>query len=123
MSSATLTAPATGNTIAAEEYLATSYRPDREPLDGQLTERNLGEYDHSNLQTGVATQPAAHGTNAFSPSKEPPSCRAVTAYRTSASSPAISLWNRYSPARRWSASKFCPKTIRFGACRPVWTTI
>jgi hypothetical protein len=56
-------------------------------------------------------------------SKEPPSCRAVTAYRTSASSPAISLWNRYSPARRWSASKFCPKTIRFGACRPVWTTI
>lgn len=32
------------------EYLATSYRPDLELLDGQLVPRNGGEYDHSNLQ-------------------------------------------------------------------------
>ena len=32
------------------EYMATSYRPDREMLEGQLVERNVGEYDHSNLQ-------------------------------------------------------------------------
>jgi Uma2 family endonuclease len=31
------------------EYLATSYRPDRELIDGQLVERNVGEWDHSNL--------------------------------------------------------------------------
>jgi Uma2 family endonuclease len=42
MSSATL--------VSTEEYLATTYRPDRELLDGQLVERNVGEYDHSNLQ-------------------------------------------------------------------------
>jgi Uma2 family endonuclease len=42
MSSATL--------VSTEEYLATTYRPDRELLDGLLVERNLGEYDHSNLQ-------------------------------------------------------------------------
>jgi Uma2 family endonuclease len=48
MSSATL--------VSAEEYLATSYRPDRELLDGELVERNVGEYDHSNLQTALSTR-------------------------------------------------------------------
>src|SRR3954452_23864028 len=32
------------------EYLATSYRPDCEYLDGELLERNVGEWDHSRLQ-------------------------------------------------------------------------
>ena len=32
------------------EYLATSYRPDCEYLDGELLERNAGEWDHSRLQ-------------------------------------------------------------------------
>ena len=45
---------ATATLISVEEYLATSYRPDRELIDGQLVERNLGEYDHSRLQTKVA---------------------------------------------------------------------
>ena len=36
--------------ISVGEYLAASYRPDRELVDGQLLERNVGEYDHSNLQ-------------------------------------------------------------------------
>lgn len=36
--------------ISVEEYLATSHRPDREWIDGQVVERNLGEYDLSNLQ-------------------------------------------------------------------------
>ena len=40
---------ATATLISVEEYLATSYRPDRELTDGQLVERNLGEYDHSRL--------------------------------------------------------------------------
>lgn len=45
---------ATATLISVEEYLATSYEPDREYIDGQLVERNLGEYDHSNLQTALA---------------------------------------------------------------------
>jgi hypothetical protein len=36
--------------VSADEYLNASYRPDQELLEGQLVERNVGEYDHSNLQ-------------------------------------------------------------------------
>jgi Uma2 family endonuclease len=45
---------ATATLISVEEYLATSYSPDVELIDGRLVERNLGEYDHSRLQTKVA---------------------------------------------------------------------
>lgn len=37
--------------VPLAEYLATSYRPDCEYLDGELLERNVGEWDHSRLQT------------------------------------------------------------------------
>jgi Uma2 family endonuclease len=37
-------------TIPVEEYLATSYKPDMEYVDGQLVERHVGEYFHSRLQ-------------------------------------------------------------------------
>lgn len=37
------------------EYLATSYRPDCEYLDGELLERNVGEWDHSRLQSLVSS--------------------------------------------------------------------
>ena len=40
--------------ISVEEYLATSYRPDCDYVDGRIEERNLGEWDHSSLQTAVA---------------------------------------------------------------------
>jgi Uma2 family endonuclease len=36
--------------VSVSEYLNTSYRPDQELLEGQLVERHVGEYDHSNLQ-------------------------------------------------------------------------
>jgi Uma2 family endonuclease len=36
--------------ISVEEYLATSYRPDCDYVDGEVVERNLGERDHSWLQ-------------------------------------------------------------------------
>ena len=36
------------------EYLATSYRPDREYVDGLILERNVGEWDHSRLQMRIA---------------------------------------------------------------------
>jgi len=45
---------ATATLISEEEYLGTGYSPDVELVDGQLVERNLGEYDHANLQTTLA---------------------------------------------------------------------
>jgi Uma2 family endonuclease len=36
--------------LPVQEYLATSYRPDCEYIDGALLERNVGEWDHSKLQ-------------------------------------------------------------------------
>lgn len=44
---------ATATLISVEEYLATSYEPDREYVDGEIVERNLGEYDHSNMQAAL----------------------------------------------------------------------
>ena len=42
-----------GILVSVQKYLATSYRPDREFLDGALHERNLGEFEHSFLQSAV----------------------------------------------------------------------
>ena len=41
--------------ISVAEYLATSYRPDCDYIDGHIEERNLGEWDHANLQSAVVT--------------------------------------------------------------------
>ena len=37
--------------VSVEEYLSTSWDPDREYVDGRLIERNVGELDHSYLQS------------------------------------------------------------------------
>jgi Uma2 family endonuclease len=36
--------------VSIEEYLSTSYSPDREYIDGRIVERNLGEKTHSSIQ-------------------------------------------------------------------------
>lgn len=41
--------------VSVEEYLSTSYEPDCEYDDGVIVERNLGEFEHSFLQTLLAT--------------------------------------------------------------------
>jgi Uma2 family endonuclease len=41
---------AAGTLISVAEYLSTSYRPDRDYVDGVLLERNMGEKDHSRVQ-------------------------------------------------------------------------
>ena len=46
---------ATAALVSTSEYLSTSYRPDQEMLEGQLIERNVGEYDHSNLQGAIVS--------------------------------------------------------------------
>ncbi len=45
---------ATATLTPVEEYLATTWRPDREYIDGEVCERNLGKFDHANLQTVLA---------------------------------------------------------------------
>ena len=45
---------ARSGTISVEEYLNTSYSPDREYRDGYVLERNLGDKEHSNLQASLA---------------------------------------------------------------------
>ncbi len=37
--------------VPISEYLDTVYRPDREYIDGEVLERNLGDVDHSRCQT------------------------------------------------------------------------
>ena len=44
----------TSTLVPLAEYLNTSYRPDCDYLEGELLERNVGEWDHSRLQTLLA---------------------------------------------------------------------
>jgi Uma2 family endonuclease len=41
--------------VSVEEYLRTSYRPDRELIDGELRKRNVGKWEHSRLQVLLAS--------------------------------------------------------------------
>jgi Uma2 family endonuclease len=45
---------ATSAPIPVSEYLKTMYHPDCDYIDGEVQERNLGEQDHSDLQTRIA---------------------------------------------------------------------
>ena len=39
--------------VTIQEYLSTSYRPDCDYVDGEVQERNSGEFDHARLQGAV----------------------------------------------------------------------
>jgi Uma2 family endonuclease len=39
--------------ISVAEYLTTAYSPDRDYVDGEVVERNLGERDHSSIQGAI----------------------------------------------------------------------
>ena len=39
--------------VPVEEYLRTTYRPDCDYVDGEVLERNVGEHEHSDLQTEI----------------------------------------------------------------------
>jgi len=41
---------ASATLLDIDEYLRTSYRPDREYIDGELRERNVGKWDHARVQ-------------------------------------------------------------------------
>ena len=40
-------------TITIDEYLHSSYQPDRDYVDGELQERNMGEKDHAEVQIAL----------------------------------------------------------------------
>jgi Uma2 family endonuclease len=44
---------ATHAIVPVSEYLSTAYSPDCDYVDGEVQERNLGEQDHSDLQTRI----------------------------------------------------------------------
>ena len=44
---------AVGTRVSVEEYLHTSYRPDCDYVDGEVQERNLGEFDHGSTQSEI----------------------------------------------------------------------
>jgi Uma2 family endonuclease len=46
--------------ISVQEYLAASYDPDREYVAGELVERNVGNQDHSRVQTLLGAFLVAH---------------------------------------------------------------
>jgi Uma2 family endonuclease len=48
----TTTAP---GLLSIEEYLNTTYRPDVDYVDGHIEERNLGDFDHGDLQLEIGT--------------------------------------------------------------------
>lgn len=48
----TLTAP---GLLSIDEYLNTTYRPDVDYVDGHIEERNLGEFDHGDLQLEIGS--------------------------------------------------------------------
>ena len=50
---------ASSTTIPVSEYLKTTYRPDRDYLDGELKERNMGEQPHAHLQ-GILSRIFSH---------------------------------------------------------------
>jgi Uma2 family endonuclease len=41
--------------LSIDEYLRTSYHPDADYVDGEIVERNLGEYEHSKIQGFITT--------------------------------------------------------------------
>jgi Uma2 family endonuclease len=51
---------ATALHIPLNEYLGISYRPDREYVDGEIRERNVGKWEHARLQWLLAAWFFAH---------------------------------------------------------------
>jgi hypothetical protein len=45
---------ATISQIPLNEYLGMNYRPDREYVDGEIRERNVGKYEHARIQALLA---------------------------------------------------------------------
>jgi Uma2 family endonuclease len=56
---------AAAKAVSAEEYLHTSYGPDMEYVNGQLVERNVGEYFHGWLQSLIGAEMSQRQSRRF----------------------------------------------------------
>ncbi|MGB7189687.1 MAG: Uma2 family endonuclease [Acidobacteriaceae bacterium] len=50
----------TSTQISLAEYMHTVYRPDREYVDGEVRERNVGKWEHARIQSLLANWFAVH---------------------------------------------------------------
>lgn len=85
---------ATATRIPIELYLATSYEPDAEYVNGEIEERNVGEYDHSVVQWAIVDWFRRHDKEWQT--------RSIQEQRTRLNSgnvrvPDVSVWNRSVP--------------------------
>ena len=85
---------ATASLLSIDEYLATTYRPDCDYIDGELQERTLGKFNHSNLQRALILY--------FGPRERPWNVRALPEQRLRVSTtrvriPDICLLSRNQP--------------------------
>ena len=51
---------ATVSHIPLQDYLAASYRPDREYIDGEIRKRNVGKWEHARVQALLAAWFVSH---------------------------------------------------------------
>ena len=84
--------------ISVTEYLATSYRPDVDYLDGQLVERNVGEFDHSRLQALLFDDYLAFRIEAISGSSIPAETKRIGRMQRVYTKPSAAFWRQ--PERR-----------------------
>lgn len=88
---------ATATHITLEQYLQTSYEPDAEFVNGQIEERNAGEYDHNMVQWAVLDWFRRHDKEWKT--------RTIQEQRTRLNSatiriPDVSIWPREIPVER-----------------------
>ena len=110
--------------IPVTEYLSTTYCPDRDYLDGELKERNMGEQPHARLQMILG--------RIFAVRRRDWSIRVLAEQRIQTSAEHFRIADvcllRSSDPRiqscalpRFSASRFSARTIRSASCRSVST--
>jgi len=57
---------ATATQIPVSQYLDTFYHPDREYIDGEIRERNVGRWDHARVQWLLALWFGTHESESLS---------------------------------------------------------
>ena len=88
---------ATATRITIEQYLKTPYEPDAEFVNGEVEERNVGEYDHNVVQWAILDWFRRHDKSWKT--------RTIQEQRTRLSSgnvriPDVSVWSRDVPVER-----------------------
>ena len=99
--------------LSVEQYLNTTYRPDVDYVDGEIEERNLGEFDHGDLQPAIGAlllrQPKGMGCARGGRNPHARLAHPLPHPRCLRSSPPPSNASASSPIRRCFALKSSPR--------------